>query len=200
MSNSIYSYNNFFQPIILRSFSGDEEGLKTYLLEYLGISAKSLSFNFIKPLEKTTSISIDQIRSLIENINKSDIEEKIRIYILEDVQNMGVVGQNALLKLLEEPFENILIVLAVRDLKSILLTIKSRCQIKQLAKISISDDVTELSLIKSLYKDTEKNEIAILSNNFTPNMLELQCLSGKLSKNIDVKKINRLKLFKMWIN
>lgn len=82
-----------------------------------------------------------------------------RIAIIDDADKMNAESANALLKTLEEPTANYLMILIASELDSILPTIRSRCQLIRFGRLS-EEDVTELLLQQQLV-DSEDQAIQI---------------------------------------
>ena len=72
------------------------------------------------------NINIDQIRNLILSLNKSSFNDKPRIVLIDNIELLNINSVNALLKILEEPNDNINFIL-INNNKKILPTLKSRC-------------------------------------------------------------------------
>jgi len=72
------------------------------------------------------SININQIRNLILSLNKSSFNKKPRFVLIDNIELLNINSVNALLKILEEPNDNIYFILINND-KKILPTLKSRC-------------------------------------------------------------------------
>jgi DNA polymerase-3 subunit delta' len=72
------------------------------------------------------NIDIDQIRNLILSLNKSSFNDKPRIVLIDNIELLNINSVNALLKILEEPNDNINFIL-INNNKKILPTLKSRC-------------------------------------------------------------------------
>ena len=84
--------------------------------------------NFISidiELDKKT-IDINQIRNLILTLNKSSFNSKPRFVLIDNIELLNINSVNALLKILEEPNDNIYFIL-INNNKKILPTLKSRC-------------------------------------------------------------------------
>jgi len=86
-------------------------------------------FKVIKVAEDKKQISVDQIRELSKFITLSRSFAAYRVILLHPVEAMNVNAANSLLKSLEEPAENTIIILLATHLNQILPTIKSRCQL-----------------------------------------------------------------------
>ena len=72
------------------------------------------------------SIDINQIRNLIITLNKSSFNKKPRFVLIDNIELLNINSVNALLKILEEPNDNIYFIL-INNNKKILPTLKSRC-------------------------------------------------------------------------
>ncbi len=89
-------------------------------------------------------IKIDQIRRLTKELSYPPYESTMRVVVLEDVQTMRREAANSLLKTLEEPPENNLLILTAEASQEILATLTSRCQVVPFAQLSVDDTVTIL--------------------------------------------------------
>ncbi len=75
-----------------------------------------------------TSIGVDTIRQVVEKTGKYSYEGGYQVIIILNAEKMTVQGQNALLKTLEEPYENTVFLLLATDKTLLLPTILSRVQ------------------------------------------------------------------------
>lgn len=75
------------------------------------------------------SIKVDQIRALQSELTKSGFESAKKVVLIHQAEKMNVNSANSLLKFLEEPPANFMIILETQSLGKILPTIRSRCQI-----------------------------------------------------------------------
>ena len=75
------------------------------------------------------SIKVDQIRALQSELTKSGFESAKKVVIIHQAEKMNLNSANSLLKFLEEPPANFMIILETQSLGKILPTIRSRCQI-----------------------------------------------------------------------
>jgi len=89
-------------------------------------------------------IKIDQIRRLTRELSYPPYESAMRVVVLEDVQTMRREAANSLLKTLEEPPENNLLILTAESSQEILATLVSRCQVVPFSPLSIDDTATIL--------------------------------------------------------
>lgn len=86
-------------------------------------------FYRIQPEEKGKAIKIDTIRELIEKLNQTAQQNSYKIAIIEPADALNIAASNALLKTLEEPPTNTIILLLTENPSSLSATIRSRCQI-----------------------------------------------------------------------
>lgn len=88
------------------------------------------------------SIGLEEIKTLREKIYLKPIRSSVKAIILEDAHLLTVEAQNALLKVLEEPPENTIIIISANSKENILPTIISRCQITALSAqpVAVADD------------------------------------------------------------
>ena len=84
---------------------------------------------WIKPEDGKRDISVDQIRSLIEGLSLSSYEGIGKVAVIEPFNMMNINSSNSLLKILEEPKGNTLILLIADKMHKIPATILSRCHI-----------------------------------------------------------------------
>lgn len=78
----------------------------------------------VKPMK--SSISVDQIRELQEDIMVKPLYSERKVYIIEDADSMTVQAQNCLLKTLEEPPSYAVVILILENINSVTETIRSR--------------------------------------------------------------------------
>ena len=97
------------------------------------------NFILVDIQEEKKNIDISQIRNLILTLNKSSFNTKPRFVLIDNIELLNINAVNALLKILEEPNDNINFIL-INNNKRILPTLKSRClnfKIQLTAKQSI---------------------------------------------------------------
>lgn len=73
-------------------------------------------------------ILVAQVRTLREDAHRSPLEGRFKVFVLEDAERMNAAAANALLKVLEEPPADVLIVLVAGDPDDLPPTIVSRCR------------------------------------------------------------------------
>ncbi len=96
------------------------------------------SFNFHE-LDAASNNSVDDIRSLIEQVRIPPQGGKYKTYIIDEVHMLSASAFNAFLKTLEEPPSYAIFILATTEKHKILPTILSRCQIFDFNRIHVED-------------------------------------------------------------
>ncbi|MCG4580260.1 DNA polymerase III subunit gamma/tau [Clostridium cochlearium] len=82
----------------------------------------------IEELDAASNNSVDNIRSIIEEVYYPPREAKYKVYIMDEVHMLSTGAVNAFLKTLEEPPSNVIFILATTDPQKLPITILSRCQ------------------------------------------------------------------------
>lgn len=124
------------------------------VFESYGLSTKLETNPDIEIIDKDV-IDIGTIRSLIKDMVIRPVNNKIKIYIIQNAQNLRIEAANAMLKSLEELKSYSLIVFTVDNAGKILPTIRSRCQIISLntTKNDLDIDIEKLSdIFSKLYQ------------------------------------------------
>lgn len=85
------------------------------------------SMDYIE-IDGASNNSVDDVRSLIENVQYLPTRGKHKIYVIDEVHMLSVSAFNALLKTLEEPPHHAIFILATTDPQKLLGTVISRCQ------------------------------------------------------------------------
>ena len=85
------------------------------------------NFHLVDIMKDKKVIEISQIRQMINYSTKSTFNNKERIILIDNVENLNLNSLNSLLKIVEEPNENTLFILIFDSNKNILNTLKSRC-------------------------------------------------------------------------
>lgn len=98
---------------------------ETYLSE---VETKSENPYHKLKLEKANFIRISSIREIKDLIYLTGAENRTKVFLISDADNMNPQSANALLKILEEPPKNSLLILTTSKLNSLLPTIIGRCQ------------------------------------------------------------------------
>lgn len=101
----------------------------------------------IHELDAASNNSVDDIRSLVEQVRFSPQAGKYKVYIIDEVHMLSSSAFNAFLKTLEEPPPYAIFILATTEKHKILPTILSRCQIFDFKRITSNDTVEHLQHI-----------------------------------------------------
>lgn len=104
------------------------------------------SFN-IHELDAASNNSVEDIRSLVEQVQIPPQIGKYSVYIIDEVHMLSSAAFNAFLKTLEEPPAHAIFVLATTEKHKIIPTILSRCQIYDFNRIRIADTVDHLRYV-----------------------------------------------------
>ncbi len=79
-------------------------------------------------IDAASNNGVDNIRALRDEAVFSPASVKKRVYIVDEVHMLSIAAFNALLKILEEPPEHLMFILATTELRKVPATILSRCQ------------------------------------------------------------------------
>ena len=146
------------------------------------------NFYLIDVLEEKKNIDINQIRELIINLNKSSFNNKKRFVLIDNIELLNLNSINALLKILEEPNENINFIL-INNNKRVLPTLKSRCLN---FKVFLTKDQS-IRIVNQLLND----DINTIINN---KLFDYYATPGKLLKLIKLSKEYDLDLVNFDLN
>src|SRR5688572_12380408 len=108
----------------------------------------------IHELDAASNNSVDDIRSLVEQVRFAPQAGKYKVYIIDEVHMLSASAFNAFLKTLEEPPSYAIFILATTEKHKIIPTILSRCQIFDFRRITTNDTV------KLLQEICEKEDIS----------------------------------------
>lgn len=114
----------------------------------------------IHELDAASNNSVDDIRTLVEQVRFAPQAGRYKVYIIDEVHMLSSSAFNAFLKTLEEPPPYAIFILATTEKHKILPTILSRCQIFDFKRITANDTVEHLQEIAG--KEGIKAETAAL--------------------------------------
>lgn len=134
---------------------------------------------------KTQAIPVDEIRRICMDAYIVPNEAPVKVYLLFDTDNMQQSAQNAFLKVLEEPPQNILFILTCENAENLLPTIRSRATVFHLSSVpsgQAQDDPTKqkayalaLQICQALYTGSEMHLLeltgALLDKAFAADVL-----------------------------
>jgi len=155
------------------------------------------SITDVVEMDAASNNSVEDIRSIREEVNFLPTLAKYRVYIIDEVHMLSTGAFNALLKTLEEPPEHVKFILATTEPQKLPATILSRCQRFDFKKISNDDIIKRLKIVCSESKieitDEALNTIAILSEGAMRDALSIleRCVQDGVN-NIDDDYIKEL--------
>lgn len=119
------------------------------LLKNHGIHPNKISPDIFTILPAKQSISIDEIRSLKKHIFQKPVHLPAKVIIFKEAHKLTAEAQNALLKILEEPPANVIIILEAQNKENLLPTVRSRLVLID-AKKQYESSQTSLYLTQTL--------------------------------------------------
>ncbi|MFN8286846.1 MAG: DNA polymerase III subunit gamma/tau [Chitinophagales bacterium] len=139
------------------------------------------SFN-IHELDAASNNSVDDIRSLVDQVRFPPQSGKYKIYIIDEVHMLSQGAFNAFLKTLEEPPAYCKFILATTEKHKILPTILSRCQIFDFRRIGVETIVKHLkSICKAENINAEEDALHIVAQKADGGMRDALSMFDRLS-------------------
>ena len=111
----------------------------------LGIESGSILD--VLELDAASNNGVDQVRALRDEAVYTPAAVRKRVYIVDEVHMLSTAAFNALLKILEEPPEHLMFILATTELHKVPATIKSRCQQFSFKRILPGDIAARLAYV-----------------------------------------------------
>ncbi len=124
---------------------------------------------WIKP--DTKSIKIDQIRQVQKDMNFVAIGVNYKVFIIEQAELLTLQAANSLLKIMEEPENQMVTILLVENYSQLLPTIRSRCQIINFSQLN------PFNILK-INKDNEKGNDLLIVAHLTSNINDINRLTS----------------------
>ena len=176
------------------------------------------NFYLIDLLNDKKNIDVAQIREMIIYTNKSSFNNMAKFILIDNIENLNKNSVNALLKVIEEPNDNVFFILINNSEKNILPTLRSRCLIFKInftfdESINISNQVLDENIFDLINYDLinyyntpgeivnliqfSKDKNIDLKNSTLTNFLNLLIDNGYYKKNKYIKTllINFIELF-----
>ena len=148
-------------------FCGPRGVGKTSCARILAKQINNLEENFeynIFELDAASNNSVEDIRSITDQIRIPPQIGKYKVYIIDEVHMLSNAAFNAFLKSLEEPPKHVVFILATTEKNKIIPTILSRCQIYDFKKVDVID-ITEL--LKNICTDKkikfDENSLSLIA-------------------------------------
>lgn len=124
---------------------------------------EDFTFNVFE-LDAASNNSVDDIRSLIDQVRIPPQTGKYKVYIIDEVHMLSQAAFNAFLKTLEEPPKHAIFILATTEKHKIIPTILSRCQIFDFKRITVQDAKEHLAEVaKNQGIDFEDDALHIIA-------------------------------------
>tara|TARA_Y100000591_G_C21815113_1_gene690233 strand:+ start:715 stop:1644 length:930 start_codon:yes stop_codon:yes gene_type:complete len=144
------------------------------------------NFHLLDIEKEKKNINIDQVRQLILDLNKSSFNDKNRFVLIDNIELLNLNSINALLKVLEEPNDNINFIL-INNNKKIHATLKSRCLnfkvfLSFKKTINIANKILHNPICDLINYD-------LIYHYITPGKL-IEMIETSKNLNIDIKNIN----------
>ena len=155
------------------------------------------SLTDIVEMDAASNNSVEDIRTIREEVNFLPTKAKYRVYIIDEVHMLSQGAFNALLKTLEEPPEHVKFILATTEPQKLPATILSRCQRFDFKRLSNNDIIKRLKIVckESKIEITEEamQMIAVLAEGAMRDALSIleRCVQDGENK-IDEEKIRDL--------
>lgn len=153
----------------------------------------------LKPESAGKAIKIDQVRSVISNLSNTSHQGEGKVVIIECAELLNISSSNALLKTLEEPEPNTVIILVTAHPMTLAATIRSRCQVLDInaPEYSIAEDwlkkelgQSDVSVLLSLTENAPLKAISLVNDGGLDKRQEF----FKHLNNLDKGKINLVKI------
>lgn len=109
-------------------------------------SQEDFAFNIFE-LDAASNNSVEDIRSLIDQVRIPPQTGRFKVYIIDEVHMLSSAAFNAFLKTLEEPPSHAIFILATTEKHKIIPTILSRCQIFDFKRITVNDIKDQLKRV-----------------------------------------------------
>lgn len=110
-------------------------------------------------IDAASNNGVDNVRDLRDDAIYTPSQVKMRVYIIDEVHMLSISAFNALLKIIEEPPEHLLFILATTELHKVPATILSRCQRFSFRRISQEDIAARLQYV-AYQEDIDLDESA----------------------------------------
>lgn len=140
--------------------------------------------------------SVEDISRLLSTVYLAPMQSRVKTFIIDEVHMLSFEAVNSILKLIEEPPDNVIFFLATTEYNKVPLTIRSRCQIlnfKLIAQQRIADYIIKVGKHLELEIDSEaSNKLARLARGSMRDALTLvdQCYSMIDGNNLSLQLVD----------
>src|SRR3712207_778757 len=133
-------------------------------------------------MDAASNRGIDEIRDLRDKVNLAPTQGRMKVYIIDEVHMLTPEAFNALLKMLEEPPEHVVFVLATTEKHKVLPTIISRCQSFDFRRPGIETLVKKLAEIaKAEGIEVESEALTVIAREGRGSFRDAEGLLDQLS-------------------
>jgi DNA polymerase-3 subunit gamma/tau len=139
-------------------------------------------------MDAASNRGIDEIRDLRDKVNLAPATGRVRVYIIDEVHMLTTEAFNALLKMLEEPPEHVVFVLATTEKHKVLPTIISRCQSFDFRRPSIetlTEKLAEISEAEGI--EVEPEALTVIAREGRGSFRDAEGLLDQLSSFAEAK-------------
>ena len=155
------------------------------------------NFYLIDVLNDKKNIDVSQIREMIRYTNKSAFNNMARFILIDNIENLNKNSVNALLKVIEEPNENVFFILINNSEKKILPTLKSRCLTFKInftfnESINVTNQILDKNILNLINYD-------LINYYNTPGEI-INLFNFSKDKNIDLKNYTLINFLNLLID
>jgi DNA polymerase-3 subunit delta' len=155
------------------------------------------NFYLIDLFNEKKNIDVAQIREMITYTNKSIFNNMARFILIDNIENLNKNSVNALLKVIEEPNENVFFILINNNEKNILPTLRSRCLIFKInftfkESINVSNQILNENILDLINHD-------LINYYNTPGEI-INLVNFSKDKNIDLKNYTLINFLNLLID
>ena len=144
----------------------------------------------IVEIDAASNTGVDNIRNIIEEVMIAPSFMKYKVYIMDEVHMLSKSAWNAFLKVLEEPPEYVVFILATTDVQNVPITVLSRCQrldFRRIDRNRIVDNLKKVCKSEGIKATDEAlEEISYLSDGGMRDALSILDQLSKASDKIDI--------------
>ena len=144
----------------------------------------------IVEIDAASNTGVDNIRNIIEEVMIAPSFMKYKVYIMDEVHMLSKSAWNAFLKVLEEPPEYVVFILATTDVQNVPITVLSRCQrldFRRIDRNRIVDNLKKVCKSEEIKATDEAlEEISYLSDGGMRDALSILDQLSKASDKIDI--------------
>src|SRR5215212_4736297 len=133
-------------------------------------------------MDAASNRGIDEIRDLRDRVNLAPVAGRMKVYIIDEVHMLTAEAFNALLKMLEEPPEHVVFMLATTEKHKVLPTIISRCQSFDFRRPSVETLVEKLAEISEAENiEVEPEALTVIAREGRGSFRDAEGLLDQLS-------------------